>query len=817
MSEYTFPSSYASEVTSQEGPIRPTATGKGGLQAVTKKGPVGIPTRTLSFEAWKDIFGGHDAAYDAAYEADQFFKEGGVELITVRQANYTDLDDVTSYSGVASNRTVSTAALAATAATKIGGTAPYVMTPGMALSLDVDNVGPATATFDAAAGYIVDTTSYPVADQDGLTLSVTLNTGGTAQLVTFSGATTTAAGIINQINSQISGGYAILDTANVKIVSDMAGTDSSVAVTAGTSVLTWGAAVAGTGDVANIAAVTALEVEAVLEADTTALVTVNGDGTYTLVSPTTGATSELDFASGTALAPLGLSVEVVIGAALGAIQSTLKFQAGYRSYLSPGVSGNVISTLVTVNPKQAASGVGASLVGDITAGETAFQVVTTSGITVGSVVKIWDATNAEYKEVTGIRNVVTAGVVTFFVDVGVAFVNSFLDVATQLQTQEFDVVIYESGVAKETWTQMSMLDTADNYVETLMNDENFGSKYVVATDLDAAIGLGADLPDSDTAAVLLTSGTDETTGMSDADWIGTATGRTGLYAWDTINEFMPFCTPGNNSAGVVHAAAQYSLSRIWMEYLSYVDTDMAAASAVAFRNNVLGLDSSYVALYAGGEKVFDPLGAGSNPQRSISGLGALMGLRGRVDGASDSGPWEAPAGEGTFGTLRYALAPATVYSDTDHGLMNAVGINVIRKFTNTSPVLVWGARTLDASVQQKFKYVPVRRFFQSVEKSVVDSTRWAVFRPNDYKLWGKLISRIETYLEGLLDDGAFPTSVKEDAFFVKMGFEDGTMDQADVDAGKVKGQIGLAPNKPGEFIIHEFSQYIGGASVTEIV
>jgi hypothetical protein len=79
--------------------------------------------------------------------------------------------------------------------------------------------------------------------------------------------------------------------------------------------LVWNSAVAGTGDVADINAVTAAEVETVIEADTTATVTVNGNGTFTILSPTTGASSELDFISGNALTPLGLSVETITGAA----------------------------------------------------------------------------------------------------------------------------------------------------------------------------------------------------------------------------------------------------------------------------------------------------------------------------------------------------------------------------------------------------------------------------------------------------------------------------------------------------------------------
>ena len=817
MPVYTFPDVYAQESTSAEGPIRAAALGFGGMIAVTKKGPPGVPLRHRSYKAWSDVFGSYEAATrgDAAYEAKSFFDEGGFELITARQVNYSDLTDKSSYTGGVANRTAITDGVAATAAEKTGGAQTYALSPGDSFSLDVDNGGPATVTFDAAAGSVTDTTTYAVADQDGLNFQITLN-GGTAQTITFSGATTTAQQVINQINAQLTGGHAEDSGGQVKVVSDQDGTGSSVAITAGTSALTWGTPVAGTGDVVDIAAVTAAEVETIIENDTTAEVTVNANGTFTISAPTPGASSELDFQSGDALTPLGLSVEIITGTAAGATYSTLKFEAGYRGYKSPGEDGNNLKVTVTQNPKQAASGVGNSLAADITASDTAVQVASLSGISAGSVIKVWDSSNTEYKEVTGVRTVVSGGAVTFFADISGSFTNGYVDAATQLQTQEFNVQVYENDVLMETWEQLSMLDTADNYVETKLNDENFGSKYLYATDLDAAAGLGADLPATDASATALTGGTDETSGMTDADWVGDQTGKTGIYALDDINEFMPFCTPGNNSAVVVHASCLYAENRIWMEYLSYVDADTAGADAVTFRTTTLGVNSSYGTLYAGGIKVFDPEGAGSNPKRSISGLGAAMGIRSRIDTMADSGPWETPAGEGDFGRVKAALDVATEYTDTEHGLMNDAHINVFRKFTTTSPVLIWGGRTLDDSTQQKFRYVNVRRFFQHTEKSVVDSTRWGVFRNNDFRLWGKLKDRILTYLGERLTDGAFPTTDATKAYFAKVGITDGVMDADDYDNGRVKGQVGLAPLKPGEFIIFDFSQYTSGVDITEV-
>jgi hypothetical protein len=210
-----------------------------------------------------------------------------------------------------------TAAAAPTAATKTSSVGPFNLTAGDTMVIDVDDVGNATATFDAAGATITDTTTYPVADQDTKTMTITI-TGGTydgeVQTVTFSGATTTAAQVAAGINAQALGVSAAVVGGQVKLTTDGQGTDFDIATGAGTGNLTWAASVAGTGDVGDIDAVTNAEIETVIEADTTALVTANADGSFTVVSPSTGTDSELDFISGNALTKTGLSVETITGA-----------------------------------------------------------------------------------------------------------------------------------------------------------------------------------------------------------------------------------------------------------------------------------------------------------------------------------------------------------------------------------------------------------------------------------------------------------------------------------------------------------------------
>jgi hypothetical protein len=194
------------------------------------------------------------------------------------------------------------------AALKSTNDGPFNLNPGDTLVLDVNNVGNATATWDATSASITDTTTYPVADQDTKTMTITITGGeydGEVQTVTFNVATTTAALVASGINAQAKGVQASVVGGQVKLTTDGAGSGFDIATGAGTGDLTWGSSTAGTGDAADINAVTATEVKTVVEADTTATVTVVG------AAAVFKATTELDFISGNALTPLGLSVETI--------------------------------------------------------------------------------------------------------------------------------------------------------------------------------------------------------------------------------------------------------------------------------------------------------------------------------------------------------------------------------------------------------------------------------------------------------------------------------------------------------------------------
>ncbi|WXK39190.1 phage tail sheath family protein [Mycetohabitans rhizoxinica] len=170
----------------------------------------------------------------------------------------------------------------------------------------------------------------------------------------------------------------------------------------------------------------------------------------------------------------------------------------------------------------------------------------------------------------------------------------------------------------------------------------------------------------------------------------------------------------------------------------------------------------------------------------------------------ERGVWKAPANV----ALKGGVTPKYKVSDDLNGILNmpvsgGKAINVIRAFRGTGP-LIWGARTLKSDLDT-WRYVPVRRLFNAVEKDVHRAMGVAVFEPNSAPTWERVRSAIDIYLHSLWRQGALQGSTPQQAYFVQVGLGQ-TMTADDINNGKLIVQIGLAAVRPAEFIILQVSQ-----------
>ncbi|MQL47154.1 phage tail sheath family protein [Photorhabdus khanii] len=177
----------------------------------------------------------------------------------------------------------------------------------------------------------------------------------------------------------------------------------------------------------------------------------------------------------------------------------------------------------------------------------------------------------------------------------------------------------------------------------------------------------------------------------------------------------------------------------------------------------------------------------------------MAGIYASVD--NSRGVWKAPANV----VLQGGVKPKFKVTDDLQGTYNtAKAINMIREFPNTGTT-VWGARTLEDN--DNWRYIPVRRLFNSAERDIKNAMSFAVFEPNSQPTWKAVHRAIDNYLYSLWQQGGLAGNKAEQAYFVQIG-KGTTMTEDDIKQGRMIVKVGMAAVRPAEFIILQFTQNV---------
>ena len=207
--------------------------------------------------------------------------------------------------------------------------------------------------------------------------------------------------------------------------------------------------------------------------------------------------------------------------------------------------------------------------------------------------------------------------------------------------------------------------------------------------------------------------------------------------------------------------------------------------------------------------IFFPRAQAANPLRQnrpepYAPGGMVAGVLARTD--ATRGVWKSAAG--IEANLNGVFELAVSLTDRENGQINPLGVNCLRMFPTTGPV-VWGSRTLRGadSLASEWKYLAVRRMALFLEESLYRGTQWVVFEPNDEPLWAQIRMNIGAFMQNLFRQGAFQGSSPREAYFVKCDRE--TTTQSDINLGIVNIHVGFAPLKPAEFVVIRIQQIAG--------
>jgi len=305
---------------------------------------------------------------------------------------------------------------------------------------------------------------------------------------------------------------------------------------------------------------------------------------------------------------------------------------------------------------------------------------------------------------------------------------------------------------------------------------------------------------------LLANGDDDAPSRTDV--IGTSTpNRSGLKALEAQDGINILAAPGfihPDIVGELIGQCERLMNRFAV-FETGAGSGAAATGPITDINTVLiqrgQYNSRYAAMYHPWIRVADPLGTGS---LLLPPTGHVLGCYARTD--IERGVFKAPANV----VIRGASAFSTDVTTGEQDVLNPAGVNVLRSLDGLGNV-IWGARTISA--EGLWKYVSVRRLFVFLEQSIVKGTRFAVFEPNDPRLWARLRDALVNFLTTQWRAGALFGAKPQEAFFVRV--DDTTTTQDDRDNGRVNIIVGIAPVKPAEFIVFQIGQAPSSVIISE--
>lgn len=535
-------------------------------------------------------------------------------------------------------------------------------------------------------------------------------------------------------------------------------------------------------DFANIAQASAAEVAASLNAAISGGKATAHGGALTLGSDTAGTSSRAQVTGGTANSVLGFAAAAAVGAGNVADLRVVTLDE-VRAVVEAAIAGVAVEAGVggLVQLHTVATGLAASLRARA-ATAAAFGLDLTAHV--GAASGAANALRVEAKDPGAYGNRLEVEV----------------RAASNGVATAFDLLVVEDGTYRETFPNLTLAPADVRHVERIVNDGRVGSAYVRATQLLTAG------PRPQTVA--LASGDDGLVGLDDNDFIGSEAAKTGLRALDQVQELSLLLVPGYATPAVHAAMVQYAEVARFGTVFAILDppAGQSATGIVIYVASTAALEglSEFAALYWPRVTVLNPAKSvfGSADQLTVPPSGIIAGVFSRTDSARPGGVYDAPAGIEAgrlFGVLGFETDE--VLEERKRDLVYPHRINPL----TTSPGLprfIDGSRTLKAG--GNFPYVGERRGVIFIERSLKQGLEFARHKANTEALRAQVRRTITAFLLAQMNNGAFRSRDPAKAFFVDVS--DALNTPTVVFAGKLIARVGLATNKPAEFIVLRISQ-----------
>lgn len=717
-----------------------------GMVGIAERGPMDVAVLCTSFEEWSRIYGGYTLdTRDTIAAVEGFFEEGGQFLWFVRTARHTDINDPDSNEAVSATVNLSTPAAAAAPPRVTGNlVGPFSLSNGQTLIVSLNGAAGVTSTFNAARATRTAVNAGPYTLANGNTIVISVD-GEANQTVT-------------------------LDE----------------------------------DDFADIANATAAELAVVINRDATDVLAEDVSGSLRVSNSRgfgTGFTIQVQ-AAGTATGAASL-IDLEGGPTAGtgdAADAAAVTVSELETMLEADIAGIAVTSVAGA----------VRISGLVNGAAQTLQILATSTLDVPLGLSNLEVTGTDAAVATATMRVDAKYPGAYANDVTVR-----IDPASSLEAERFNLIVLEDGLVREQFNNLTMDDDAtQGYIEDVINASPTagGSLYIQVTDLDAALGsVLLDRPANGSTS--LAGGTNGLTNIGDVDFIGSSVANNGLRALDVASNLTLLCVPARATAAVANAMLTYcELTRngtvfaiidppaglTAQEMVTYVETDALLLEA-----------SEYGAVYFPRVKVLNPSTAifGVEETITVPPSGHIAGRYSRTDNSQPGGIYQPPAGlkSGRLTSIvGLEILPGAEVSETfdmnKRDLLYPKRINPISE--QSGGRILDGVRTLQST--GNFPTIAERRGVIFIETTIRENLQPARFRNNDSTLRAEVTRSTETFLITQMRVGAFRSKDPRKAFVVDFG--EGLNPDTVAFAGQLIGRIGLATQKPAEYIILKFSQ-----------
>lgn len=446
-----------------------------------------------------------------------------------------------------------------------------------------------------------------------------------------------------------------------------------------------------------------------------------------------------------------------------------------------------------------AKGAQALLTRDLDIGSGEAHVNVTRGFEVGSTVRIYDRENSDFVVIT---------------EVGDKLIKWSTETPVNRRHRAaaptyLEVLTFEIHVAmkdrREVFKDLQMHPTSRNYAPKVVSQR---SRLVRLEDMKTKSPVPHNMPEP-MAMTRLAGGRDGIEAITPEDFVGLDLGpgeRSGLLALAANEEIGVLAVPDamrfyDREPG---PAGEMKAQRIQDQLISICENqkDRFAILDIPQTKDIEWVrrwrrrtDSSYCAYYWPWLRARDH----EDRPRILPPSGFMAGCYAQKD--ATEGVHAAPANIQIEGVEDVSLRVTE-----DHiGLLNSDSVNTFRLQRGVRP---WGART--ASSDPQWRFVPVRRLFIMLRRSLEAGFAWTTFEPNTQATWDLVKGRTIAFLSTLHNKGMLSGGNPDEAFFVKCDAETNPPEQ--VDSGLLICDIGVAPVSPAEFIMISLTQTMTGPS-----